>query len=157
MAADQYRFMGNFQKTIDAKGRSKIPPSFREAIMRDTGESRVILTRGLHGGIYLMIPETFFNQMDQLSGDRGLSILDSSSSEKARFLIGESFPTEFDSQGRIHIPGNLIESAHLVKGEPVVFVGVGPWVEIWNLQEYQRQLDESQERVKRQQQIDSDS
>ena len=47
-----------------------------------------------------------------------------------RFFFGNAYPVPKDNQGRMLIPQNLIEYAHLQKD--IVVIGVGDWFEIWD-------------------------
>jgi len=52
--------------------------------------------------------------------------------EMRRYLIGGAAEVEIDKQGRVLIPGNLRQFAHLEKN--LVLVGAGDYFEIWDEQ-----------------------
>ena len=56
-----------------------------------------------------------------------------------RYLIGGSAEVEIDKQGRVLIPGNLRQFAHLDKN--LVLVGAGDYFEIWDEQAWQQNND----------------
>ncbi|MGE1063725.1 division/cell wall cluster transcriptional repressor MraZ [Megasphaera paucivorans] len=115
-------FMGEHSHTIDAKGRLILPAKFREEL-----GSSFIVTRGLEGclSVYTMESWTDFAQaMQKFTTSKG------NVRAFKRFVFGSAAEVEFDRQGRILIPGNLREYAHLEK--EVVVLGTGDKVEIWS-------------------------
>jgi MraZ protein len=119
---DSIMFMGEHSHTIDAKGRLILPAKFREEL-----GSSFIVTRGLEGclSVYTMESWTNFAQaMQKFTTSKG------NVRAFKRFVFGSAAEVEFDRQGRILIPGNLREYAHLEK--EVVVLGTGDKVEIWS-------------------------
>jgi len=67
--------------------------------------------------------------------------LDPFSSEKDAFataILGGSFQLSFDSEGRISLPPELINSVNL--SETAVFVGKGSTFEIWTDVEFEKHI-----------------
>ncbi len=115
-------FLGKHRHTLDAKGRLSIPSKFRKA----TGEVFVV-TRGLDGCLFLYP----MDEWRRLEADlRTLR----STSENPRFFMREiaanASEVTVDSHGRVVIPSELRELAHL-DGE-VLVVGAFDRIEIWN-------------------------
>lgn len=114
-------FMGEFNHSIDAKGRIIVPAKFRE----DLGEEFVV-TLGLDGCLFLY-PDSewqeFVEQLKHLPGNRQARQLQ-------RYFLAGATTCEVDKQGRILIPAKLREHAKLEK--EVVFVGVLGKIEIWS-------------------------
>ena len=114
-------FMGEFNHSIDAKGRIIVPAKFRE----DLGEEFVV-TLGLDGCLFLY-PDSewreFVEQLKHLPGNRQARQLQ-------RYFLAGATTCEIDKQGRILIPAKLREHAKLEKD--VVFVGVLGKIEIWS-------------------------
>lgn len=114
-------FMGEFNHSIDAKGRIIIPSKFRE----DLGEEFVI-TLGLDGCLFAYPNnewQTFVEKLKNLPGTKEARQLQ-------RYFMAGAAACEADKQGRILIPGKLRESAELSKD--IVFVGVLNKIEIWS-------------------------
>ena len=113
--------MGEFNHSIDAKGRIIVPAKFRE----DLGEEFVV-TLGLDGCLFLY-PDSewreFVEQLKHLPGNRQARQLQ-------RYFLAGATTCEVDKQGRILIPAKLREHAKLEK--EVVFVGVLGKIEIWS-------------------------
>ncbi len=111
---------GEYQHTIDAKGRVFIPVKLREGL----GE-HFTLTKGLDECLSLY-PEAAWTQLEEKI--RALPI--SKSRNLQRFFFSAAADVEVDKQGRILIPTNLRAYAGLAKD--VNIIGVSSHVEIWD-------------------------
>ncbi len=119
-------FMGEFNHSIDAKGRIIIPSKFRE----DLGDEFVI-TLGLDGCLFAYPNkewETFVNKLTTLPGTKEFRQLQ-------RYFMSCASACEADKQGRILIPARLRENAALDKD--IVFVGVLNKIEIWSKERWE--------------------
>ncbi|HHW43759.1 division/cell wall cluster transcriptional repressor MraZ [Desulfofundulus thermobenzoicus] len=133
-------FMGEYQHTIDAKGRLIIPARFREGL----GE-KFILTKGLDGCLFAYPPQEWAALEKKM---RSLPFTKADARAFVRFFFAGACECEVDKQGRILIPGNLREYAGLEKD--VVVIGVSSRVEIWSAgrwQSYNNQAAASVEEV----------
>ena len=119
-------FKGEYNHTIDTKGRVIIPAKFRDKL----GEAFVI-TKGLDGCLYGYANEDWQVFEDKLSS---LSITNKDSRQFTRFFLAGAADCEVDKQGRILIPSVLWEFAGLEKD--VVLVGVSRRIEIWNKEKW---------------------
>lgn len=119
-------FKGEYNHTIDTKGRVIIPAKFRDKL----GEAFVI-TKGLDGCLYGYANEDWQVFEDKLSS---LSITNKDSRQFTRFFLAGAADCEVDKQGRILIPSVLREFARLEKD--VVLVGVSRRIEIWNKEKW---------------------
>ena len=129
--------IGEYQHTIDAKGRMIVPAKFRE----DLGFTFVV-TRGLDGCLYGYPLEQW-----QLLRQK-LSELPQSKKDArafARFFNSAASEVEFDKQGRINIPNALIEHAFLDK--ECVVNGLSNRIEIWDKTRWEDLLVESEASV----------
>ena len=115
-------FMGEYNHTLDAKGRVIIPSKFREAL----GEEFVV-SRGLDGCLFVYANEDWNAFEQKLTA---LPLINKDARSFARFFLAGAATVEVDKQGRILIPSNLREFAGLDKD--VVLVGVGSRIEIWS-------------------------
>ncbi len=128
-------FMGEFQHSIDAKGRLIIPAKFREKL----GENFVV-TRGLDGCLFGYPQdeweklETKLNEMPLAKKDARLFV---------RFFYSAATECELDKQGRINIPQSLRQHANLEKS--CVIVGVSNRIEIWDETRWQAFTDAAEE------------
>ena len=115
-------FMGEYNHTIDTKGRLIVPAKFREEL----GESFVI-TKGLDGCLCVYTNDEWTSFEGKL---RALPFTNQNARKMTRFFMAGATTCEIDKQGRILIPGVLREFAELEKD--VVLVGVASRVEIWS-------------------------
>lgn len=115
-------FMGEYNHTIDAKGRLIIPSKFREAL----GDEFVV-TKGMDGCLFVFDEPEWQAFEEKL---RSLPMIDKEARQFTRFFLAGAASLEVDKQGRILLPGVLREFAGITKD--AVLVGVGSRVEIWS-------------------------
>ncbi len=120
-------FMGEYNHTIDAKGRLIIPSKFRETLGNE-----FVITKGLEGCLFAFERYEFDAFIDKLVG---ASDLEANVRKIKRFFISGASEVELDKQGRILIPGVLREHAALEKD--VVLAGVGGHIEIWDKEKWE--------------------
>ena len=113
---------GEFNHSIDAKGRLIIPSKFRENL----GENFVI-TKGLDGCLFLY-PDSEWKIFEEKL--RTLPLTNKDARIFTRFFLGSAVDGGLDKQGRVLISSALRNFAHLEK--EVVLVGVLDRVEIWD-------------------------
>ena len=124
-------FMGEYNHTIDAKGRLIIPSKYREIL----GDEFVV-TKGLDGCLFVYDNEEWQKFAEKLYD---LPLISESRKFTRHFLAGAT-TAEVDKQGRILIPGNLREFAGLEKD--VKLIGVGKRVEIWSKEKYEGAVED---------------
>lgn len=117
-------FLGEFQHTLDYKGRVSVPKKFRELLGREP-----ILTRGLDGCLFLYPAKAWENLSEKL---KSLPVTQSDSRAFSRYLFGGATKVSFDNLGRITVP-DYLRSYALLKKE-VVVIGVLERIEIWDKQ-----------------------
>ncbi len=115
-------FMGEYNHTIDDKGRLIIPAKFRELL-----QDEFIVTKGLDGCLFAFPKDEWQAFEEQL---RKLPLTQKNARKFTRFFMGGAATCELDKQGRILIPQNLREFAKLDKD--VVLSGNLNRIEIWN-------------------------
>ena len=85
-------FMGEYNHTIDAKGRLIVPSKFREAL----GDTFVV-TKGLDGCLFVYDNEEWQAFEEKL---RSLPITNKEARQFARFFLAGAAEVEVDKQGR---------------------------------------------------------
>jgi MraZ protein len=115
-------FYGEYQHTVDPKGRAIVPSKFREGL----GE-KFILTKGLDSCLFAYSSEEWTSLENKL---KTLPFTDKDVRAFIRFFFSGATECEVDKQGRILIPQNLREYAALEKD--IYIIGVSSRVEIWN-------------------------
>ena len=114
--------MGEYNHTIDTKGRLIIPSKFRETL----GEEFVV-TKGLDGCLFVYDNNEWNSFEEKL---KSLPLTNKDARQFVRFFLAGATTAEVDKQGRILIPSVLREFAALEK--EVVLIGVASRVEIWS-------------------------
>ncbi|AEV69003.1 division/cell wall cluster transcriptional repressor MraZ [Acetivibrio clariflavus] len=115
-------FYGEYQHSIDVKGRVIMPSKFRDGL----GE-KFIVTKGLDNCLFVYSLEEWSNLEAKL---KSLPFTDKDVRAFVRFFFAGATECETDKQGRILIPQNLREYAGLEKD--VYIIGVSTRVEIWD-------------------------
>lgn len=114
-------FLGEYEHSVDVKGRLAVPAKFRPQL----GDGLVI-TRGFERCLQVY-PMARWNTLSDLIS--GLPFGSIESRQLRRLLFGSAFDTELDRQGRILIPANLREYAGI--GDQAVVAGMNTFFEIW--------------------------
>lgn len=120
-------FIGEYQHTVDAKGRMFVPSKFRD----DLGDT-FIVTLGLDNCLFVFPQEEFDRLKAKLDA---VSITNKDARQFARFFFARASECELDKQGRIMLPQNLRTYAGLTK--EVTVVGVSNRVELWNTEAWE--------------------
>jgi MraZ protein len=115
-------FKGQYNHTIDTKGRLIVPSKFREIL----GDSFVV-TQGLDGCLFVY-PQEEWENIEKKFQEIPLTTKDAR--KFSRFFFAGAADCEVDKQGRILIPSHLRDHAALQKD--VVLVGVLSRIEIWS-------------------------
>lgn len=124
-------FMGEYNHTIDVKGRLIIPSKFRE-ILKD----EFVVTKGLDGCLFVYDNEEWNKFEEKL---KSLPLTNKDARKFVRFFLAGAAGVEVDKQGRILVPSVLREFAELNK--EVVLVGVASRIEIWSKERWDNTSD----------------
>ena len=119
-------FMGEYNHTIDAKGRMIVPSKFREQLGNE-----FVVTKGLDGCLFVYPNEEWHNIEEKF---RTVPLTTKDARKFSRFFFAGAATCELDKQGRILIPPVLREFADLQKD--VVSVGVLNRIEIWSKEKW---------------------
>ena len=125
-------FMGEYQHSLDAKGRVIVPSKFREGL----GEHFVV-TKGLDKCLFAYPRSEWQNFEEKL---KALPLTNPEARKFVRFFFVGAVECDLDSQGRIVLPTNLREYAGLKK--EVVSIGLNNRVEIWDKDNWNTYNDE---------------
>ncbi|WP_199618971.1 division/cell wall cluster transcriptional repressor MraZ [Paenibacillus alkalitolerans] len=128
-------FMGEYQHSVDEKGRMIIPAKFREEL----GTS-FVMTRGLDQCLFVY-PMSEWKVLEQKL--KSLSLMKSDARAFTRFFFSGAVECELDKQGRVNIPGNLREHAKLEKD--CIVIGVSNRVEVWSKEAWESYSQQSEQ------------
>lgn len=132
---NQFMFMGEYQHSIDEKGRLIIPAKFRESL----GASFVI-TRGLDNCLFVY-PKSEWAVLEQKL--KSLPLMKADARAFTRFFFSGATESELDKQGRVNIAKNLAQYAKLEKD--CVVIGVSNRVEIWSREIWENYFQTSEQ------------
>ena len=119
--------MGEYNHTLDAKGRLIVPAKFREIL----GEEFVV-TKGMDGCLFV-----FANSEWEVFAEKlhDLPMINKEARQFTRFFLAGADSVQTDKMGRILIPSNLRDYAGITRD--AVLVGVGSRVEIWSKERWE--------------------
>lgn len=115
-------FMGEFEHSLDTKGRLTVPVKFREGL----GETFVV-TRGIDQCLFVYSDKEWSVLESKL---KALPMTRADARSFVRFFFSGASECELDKQGRILLPQKLRDYASLDKD--CTLLGVSNRVEIWN-------------------------
>ena len=121
---------GEYQHTLDAKGRLFIPAKLREQL----GDGFVV-TKGLDECLFLY-PQKAWDELEQKIRQLPMS----KSRDLQRFFLSSAADVTVDRQGRIVIPTTLRSYANLERD--VVVIGVGERAELWDARRWNAYTDD---------------
>src|SRR3989338_3099368 len=132
-------FYGEYEHSIDRKGRLIVPAKFRQAL-KEHDLKTLFLTRGLDGCLFLFsesewrLAENKFKQVPFTKGE---------GRKFNRLFFSGATEVAIDSLGRLLIPKTLKEFAQIK--QDVVIVGVSSRIEIWAKEKWQQFYDSSRQ------------
>ncbi len=115
-------FIGEYNHTVDEKGRLIIPAKFRDEL----GDEFVV-TKGLDGCLFAY-DKTEWGVLEAKL--RALPLTNKDARAFSRYMLAGAAQVEIDKQGRALVPMVLRAFAGIEKD--VVLIGVGGRIEIWN-------------------------
>ncbi len=115
-------FIGEYNHSLDNKGRIAIPAKFRLALKRGA-----VVTKGLDNCLFLYSKEQFKEIAKKFAA---LPISQAKARAFSRHMLAGAMDVEFDNQGRITLPEYLRKFSSLRK--KVVIAGLYDHLEIWD-------------------------
>ena len=125
-------FIGEYQHTIDDKGRVIMPSKFRE----DLGLN-FIMTKGLDNCLFVYPKKEWMILEEKLSS---LPLTNRDARAFVRFFFAGATECTLDKQGRVLVPAKVREHAKLMKD--AVIIGVSSRIEIWSKEEWDSYNDD---------------
>lgn len=128
-------FLGEFEATLDAKGRFLLPAGFKKQLPEEE-VSRFVINRGFEKCLALYPMRTWEPLFAKITG---LNEFDPKQREFRRAFLNGATYVEPDSAGRILLPPNLKVYAELQKD--IVLMATGDKIEIWDSNKYKQFFD----------------
>ncbi|MCR4580749.1 MAG: division/cell wall cluster transcriptional repressor MraZ [Treponema sp.] len=127
---------GEYNNTIDDKGRLSFPTKLRAALNQNV----LIVTKGLERCLWLFTLDEWESFQSKLLSNA--SMMKSESMLVIRRFIASAADVEFDKNGRLSIPRELRDYAHLSKDCTVL--GIAKYMELWDSQTYSEYQEQSE-------------
>jgi MraZ protein len=125
-------FIGEYEATLDAKGRFLLPSGFKRQLPESGGEP-FVLNRGFEKCLSLYTSKSWKPLFSDLSN---LNDFDPKVRQFKRYFLNGATQVELDGVGRLLLPKNLMEYAGLEKD--IVLVSAIDKIEIWDKIKYQQ-------------------
>ncbi|MCK5735844.1 MAG: division/cell wall cluster transcriptional repressor MraZ [Spirochaetaceae bacterium] len=131
---------GQFNVTIDDKGRMSLPAKIRGKIQNNN----LILTKGAEKCLWLYLPEEWEKVSGQLIN--GASVFSLNTQDVLRRFIAPAEEVTIDKAGRVKLSSSLMKSMGL--NRDCYLLGMGERLEIWDEAVYDRFEEERSTEVK---------
>ena len=128
-------FLGQFQHSIDEKGRLMIPARYRELLA-----AGAFITQGFDKCLMVMTDVYFQQVYDRINA---MNLADPTARLLRRLILSNAYPVEVDRVGRSLVPQNLRQALAL-ESEAIV-AGQGEYFEVWTPAAWNEQMDQLQE------------
>lgn len=128
-------FRGNFDHTLDDRGRVAIPAKYRTDFPNNTA----VITPSPEGCLRVF-PEAAFQAMSAEVAEAPATTTEGR--RRRRMFDAQAFDAELDRQGRILIPASLRELAGL--NGSVVVAGARECLEIWDRARWQQEMKDAE-------------
>jgi MraZ protein len=125
---DNIMFIGEYQHSVDEKGRLAIPVKFRAALA-----GGAVVTRGLDDCLFLYPMAEWRELATKLAA---LPISQKNTRAFSRLMLAGAMDVELDKQGRVILPEYLRKFAAM--GKKVVVAGLYNRLEIWDEEKWQQ-------------------
>ncbi len=127
-------FIGEYQHSLDEKGRVQVPAKFRPALA-----DGAVVTRGLDDSLFLYTKAEWLKIAERIAA---LPLSKASARSFARLMLAGAMEVEIDKQGRMMLPSYLRKFSGISKG--IVFAGLYSRIELWDetkWRTYQTQME----------------
>lgn len=128
-------FLGEYEATVDAKGRFLLPSAIRKKLPEDS-PGQFVINRGFEKCLTLY---PVINWKPIFEGISKLNDFDPNVRQFTRYFLNGATELELDSAGRLLIPPSLTEHASIDKD--IVLVGSLKKIEIWDKTKYKEFFD----------------
>jgi len=123
-------FLGEYEATLDAKGRFLLPAGIKKQLPQE-GAAQFVLNRGFEKCLTLYPLQSWEPIFSEISK---LNDFDPKVREFRRYFLNGAIHVDVDAAGRLLLPKNLSEHAGLEKD--IVLVSAINKIEIWDKSKY---------------------
>ena len=128
-------FLGQFQHSLDEKGRLMIPARYRELLA-----AGAFITQGFDKCLMVMTENYFKQVYDRINA---MNLADPTARLLRRLILSNAYPVEVDKVWRILVPQNLRQVIAL-ESEAIV-AGQGEYFEVWTPAAWNEQMNQLQD------------
>ena len=125
-------FLGEYEATIDAKGRFLLPAGFKKQLPQE-GAVHFVINRGFEKCLTLYPQQSWDPIFSEISK---LNEFDPKVREFRRYFLNGATQLDLDTAGRLLLPKNLADHAGLEK--EIVLVSAVNKIEIWDKTKYRQ-------------------
>ncbi len=119
-------FYGEYEHSIDKKGRVIVPSKFRD-FFKEYNIEKLYVTRGLDKCLFLFTEDEWRTQESKF---KSISFTKSEARKFNRLYFSGASQLECDKQGRILLPKYLKDYADIKRD--IIIIGVSNRIEIWS-------------------------
>jgi MraZ protein len=119
-------FQGEFNNSIDPKGRASIPAKFRDVLVDAYGDESLMVTKNVEGGLSAYPLSSWAKIVERVQQ----SLPGPEKNATIRLIIAPAAECGFDKQGRVLIPPALRSHAGLEK--EIVVVGMFDKIDLYS-------------------------
>lgn len=125
-------FQGEYENSIDAKGRIAVPSKLRSFFPKEAPNA-VVVTRDFEPCLQIQTAPYWAGVLAQVAA---LNPYLQSTRDFRRRFISPASEQEMDKQGRVNLPDLLCREVGIEPGTSVLILGVGPYLEVWDPKTY---------------------
>ena len=129
-------FLGEYESTVDAKGRFLLPVGLKKQLPQ-ADAAPFVINRGFEKCLTLYPLQSWTPIFESVSL---LNDFDPNVRSFRRYFLNGATQVELDTAGRILLPKNLVEHANIDK--EIVLVSAVNKIEIWDKAKYQQFFDD---------------
>jgi len=128
-------FLGQYEHSLDDKGRLTIPARFRELL-----DGGAYITQGFDRCLMVMTGTYFSQVYEHLNA---LNLADPTARLLRRMILGNAYTLEVDRVGRVLVPQHLRQFAGL--DSTAIVTGQGEYFEVWTPEAWDEQVRQIQD------------
>jgi MraZ protein len=128
-------FLGQFQHSLDEKGRLMVPSRYRELLA-----AGAFITQGFDKCL-MVLTDVHFNEVYERIN--AMNMADPNARLLRRLILSNAYSVDIDRVGRILVPQNLRQAINL--GNEAIVAGQGEYFEVWSPADWRQQMEQVQD------------
>jgi MraZ protein len=135
-------FLSTVTNKVDSKGRVSVPAPFRAMLSKMGQDSIIVFPSSQHScleGFDVATMQEISERLDHYD------LFSADQDDLATTIFAESVRLDFDSDGRVTLPLELLKAVHIY--ESATFVGLGRKFQIWDPKTYEKRKSQARAHV----------